>query len=67
MIGSMFMLAAILWLYAKTAAFDFVVIQNAIRSGNVRGIRTRLAMAVSWLLHRLCGQGSTLPSSHLAA
>jgi NADH-quinone oxidoreductase subunit M len=37
MIGSMFMLAAILWLYAKTGSFDFVVIQNAIRSGAVPG------------------------------
>jgi NADH-quinone oxidoreductase subunit M len=36
-IGSMFMLAAILWLYAKTGSFDFVVIQNAIRNGNVAG------------------------------
>ncbi len=35
MIGSMFMLAAILWLYAKVGSFDFVVIQNAIRSGTV--------------------------------
>src|SRR5246127_2262060 len=34
MIGSMFMLAAILWLYAKTGSFDFVVIRNAIRSGS---------------------------------
>ena len=37
MIASMFMLAAILWLYAKTGSFDFVVIQNAIRSGTVPG------------------------------
>src|SRR5271157_4540319 len=37
MIGSTFMLAAILWLYAKTGSFDFVVIQNAIRSGTVPG------------------------------
>jgi len=36
-IGSMFMLAAILWLYAKTGSFDFVIIQNAIRSGSVPG------------------------------
>jgi NADH-quinone oxidoreductase subunit M len=35
MIASMFMLAAILWLYAKTGSFDFVVIQNAIHSGAV--------------------------------
>src|ERR1700692_1886 len=38
MIGSMFMLAAILWLYAKTGSFDFVVIQNAIHNGSVPGI-----------------------------
>jgi NADH-quinone oxidoreductase subunit M len=36
-LGSMFMLAAIVWLYAKVGSFDFVVIQNAIRSGNVSG------------------------------
>jgi NADH-quinone oxidoreductase subunit M len=29
------MLAAILWLYAKTGSFDFVTIQTAIRSGQV--------------------------------
>ncbi len=31
--GSMFMLAAILWLYAKTGSFDFVIIQHKIASG----------------------------------
>jgi NADH-quinone oxidoreductase subunit M len=36
-IGSMFMLAAILWLYAKTGSFDFVVIQDAIHKGHVPG------------------------------
>ncbi len=35
MVASVFMLAAILWLYAKTGSFDFVVIQNALRSGSV--------------------------------
>jgi len=35
MIASVFMLAAILWLYSKTGSFDFVVLQNAIRSGAV--------------------------------
>src|SRR5438067_3699857 len=35
MVASVFMLAAILWLYAKTGSFDFVVIENAIRSGRV--------------------------------
>ena len=37
MIGSMFMLASIVWLYAKTGSFDFTVIHNAIASGNVPG------------------------------
>ena len=54
MIGSTFMLAAILWLYAKTGSFDFVVVQNAIRSGNVVGLRIRLALALPRLLYRVC-------------
>jgi NADH-quinone oxidoreductase subunit M len=45
MIASVFMLAAIIWLYAKTGSFDFVVIQNAIRSGSVPGF----ASASLWL------------------
>jgi NADH-quinone oxidoreductase subunit M len=40
MLASVFMLAAILWLYAKTGSFDFVVIQNAIRNGSVPGFAT---------------------------
>jgi NADH-quinone oxidoreductase subunit M len=35
MIASVFMLAAILWLYAKTGSFDFLVVQNAIHSGAI--------------------------------
>ena len=37
MIASMFMLAAILWLYAKTGSFDFLAIQTGIRGGQVEG------------------------------
>src|SRR5256712_9097377 len=37
MVASVFMLAAILWLYTKTGTFDFVAIQTAIRSGQVEG------------------------------
>jgi NADH-quinone oxidoreductase subunit M len=37
MIASVFMLAAILWLYAKLGTFDFVAIQTAIRNGQVAG------------------------------
>ncbi|PYX35540.1 MAG: Fe-S-binding domain-containing protein [Acidobacteria bacterium] len=35
MIASVFMLAAILWLYSKVGTFDFVTIQRVIRGGNV--------------------------------
>jgi NADH-quinone oxidoreductase subunit M len=45
MIASVFMLAALLWLYAKTGSFDFVTIQNAIHSGQVPGF----AAAAPWL------------------
>src|ERR1700719_1486396 len=38
MIGSMFMLAGILWLYAHTGSFDFVTIQTAIRNGQVASV-----------------------------
>src|SRR5258708_28492166 len=45
MIASVFMLAAIIWLYSKTGSFDFVDIQHAIQSGNVENF----AAAAQWL------------------
>ncbi len=45
MIASVFMLAAIIWLYAKTGTFDFVAIQSAIRNGSIAGF----APAAQWL------------------
>jgi NADH-quinone oxidoreductase subunit M len=45
MIASMFMLAAILWLYAKTGTFDFVKLQAAIHSGQLENF----AAAAPWL------------------
>jgi NADH-quinone oxidoreductase subunit M len=47
MIASVFMLAAILWLYANVTphTFDFVAIQNAIRDGQI----ANLAGAARWL------------------
>src|SRR2546428_1857306 len=45
MIASVFMLAAILWLYAKTGSFDFVTIQGQIHNGMVPGF----AAAAQWL------------------
>ena len=45
MVASVFMLAAILWLYAKVGSFDFVTVQDAIRNGQVPGF----AAAAPWL------------------
>jgi len=45
MIASVFMLAAILWLYAKIGTFEFDQIQQAIGSGHVKGF----AVAAPWL------------------
>src|ERR1700687_1965593 len=45
MIASVFMLAGILWLYAKTGSFDFVTIQAAIHNNAVPGFAT----AAQWL------------------
>jgi NADH-quinone oxidoreductase subunit M len=45
MVASVFMLAAILWLYAKVGSFDLVVVENAIRNGQVPGFAT----AAPWL------------------
>src|SRR6202047_2607465 len=45
MIGSVFMLAAILWLYAHTGTFDFVVIRDQVASGGV----PKVPAAAQWL------------------
>jgi len=45
MIGSVFMLTAILWLYAHTGSFDFVVIREQITSGAV----PQFPAAAEWL------------------
>jgi NADH-quinone oxidoreductase subunit M len=45
MIASVFMLVAILWLYARTGSFDFVTVQNLIQSGQVNGF----GQAATWL------------------
>ncbi len=44
-IASVFMLAAMLWIYAHVGSFDFVIIQNALRSGQL----TLSSSAASWL------------------
>jgi NADH-quinone oxidoreductase subunit M len=45
MIASMFMLAAILWLYAQTGSFDFVVIRDQIARGAIPSFHA----AARWL------------------
>ena len=35
MIGSMFMLAAIIWLYAQTGSFEYTAIQSAVQNGQI--------------------------------
>ena len=45
MVASVFMLAAILWLYAKVGSFDFVTVQKAIQAGQVPGFDA----AAAWL------------------
>jgi NADH-quinone oxidoreductase subunit M len=45
MIASVFMLAAILWLYAHTGSFDFVTIRDQIASGAV----PKFSSAAQWL------------------
>ena len=45
MIASVFMLAAILWLYAQTGTFDFPEIQAAIQSGHV----AHFSSVATWL------------------
>ncbi len=45
MVASVFMLAAIIWLYAHTGSFDFTVIQSAIQQGKVSDFAT----AAQWL------------------
>ena len=69
MIASMFMLAAILWLYANTNphTFDFVAIQNAIHAGQVANFIGAAPVAFPGILPRLRGQSSSLPLPHLAA
>src|SRR5450755_1201809 len=45
MIASVFMLAAIIWLYSHTGTFDFVTIRDAIQSGQIEGFSS----AAKWL------------------
>ena len=45
MVASVFMLAAIIWLYAKSGTFDFVTLQALLQAGAVPGIKD----AAQWL------------------
>ena len=67
MIASVFMLAAILWLYAHTGSFDFVTIRDQIASGAV----PKFPAAAQWLFLRIlsgvCGEGSAVSLPHVVA
>ena len=70
MIGSLFMLAAILWLYAKIGSFDFTIIQNAIRSGSVPGFESAsLWLFLGFFIAFAAGSRSSLhtwlPDAHV--
>ncbi len=45
MVASVFMLGAIIWLYARTGSFDFTTVQSAIQTGGMPGF----AAAAPWL------------------
>ncbi len=67
MIASVFMLAAIIWLYARTGSFDFVTIQSAIQNGQVSGVRQRGPVALPGIFCSFRGEGSAFPGPYLAA
>ena len=67
MIGSVFMLAAILWLYAHTGSFDFVVIRDADRERSCAEVSGGRAVAVPRILSGVCGEGSAVSFSYMVA
>ena len=67
MIASMFMLAAIIWLYAHTGSFDFVDDSKRDSERTGSGSSAGGAVAVPGILRRVCGEGAAVPGTHLAA
>ena len=67
MIASVFMLAAILWLYAKVGHLRLC--DHPERDSQRTGgrFRQRGAVAFPGILHRVCGQGAALSFPHLVA
>ncbi len=63
MIASVFMLAAILWLYAHTGSFDFVIIRDQIARRHATEFPGRSAVAVPGILYCICGEGSAVSRS----
>ena len=62
MIASVFMLAGVLWLYAKTGSFDFVGDSEALSAAR-SGICGRRPMALPGLLRGFRGEGSAVSVS----
>ncbi len=66
MIASVFMLAAIIWLYVNTGSFDFTVIREALSSGHL-ALTPLASLLCSSASRRFCRQSSVVPAAHLAA
>ena len=61
MVASVFMLAAIIWLYTHTRSFDYVAIRSGALHSAWQCLSCGDAVAVPWLLYRLRGEGASLP------
>ena len=67
MVGSMLMLAAIIYVYNKSGSFDYVDILSQIQTGRLAFDSARPDAAVPGVLYRFCDQSPAVPAPHLAA
>ncbi len=67
MVASVFMLAAIIWLFTHNPQhnFEYAAFRDVIAHGGFSSVGA--AMALPWLLYRLCRKGSAVPAAHVAA
>ena len=66
MVASVFMLAAIIWLYAHNPQhnFEYTAFRDVLPTAASLHCA---AMALPWLLYRLCRKGPAVPAAHMAA
>ncbi len=67
MVGSVLMLAAIIYLYSRAGTFDYVVIYNMLMSGKLHFDAAEQLPLVPGVLPRVCDQGAAVPAAHLVA